>query len=77
MGHWNHRVLKHNAGTEDEYLAIHEAFYGVDGEDDVVWTRDPITVTGETIEELRETLERMLRALETPVLDYGNAQDYL
>ena len=69
MGHWNHRVVRHRAGTELEYLAIHEAYYGIDSEDDVSWTKNPVSVTGETVEGLRETLERMLRALDTPVLE--------
>lgn len=33
-------------------------------------TTEPVTVQGETIAELRETLERMLRALDTPILDF-------
>lgn len=73
MGHWNHRVMRHNAGAENEYLAIHEVYYGIDEDDNkdkVGWTLDPISVSGETIDELRETLERMLRALDKPIMEY-------
>jgi len=75
MGHWNHRVMRHNAGTEDEYFAIHEVYYDLkddDGKKETVWTKDPVRVSGETVEELRETLERMLRALDTPVMEYND-----
>jgi hypothetical protein len=64
---WNHRVVRHFSETEGEWLGIHEAFYGLD--DKVVWTNDPVGVTGGSIAELRETLERMLRCLDAPILE--------
>ena len=73
MGHWNHRVMRHNTGTEDEYLAIHEVYYGMDDEDGkgkTGWTQDPVAPYGDTLNELRETLERMLRALDKPIMEY-------
>jgi len=71
MGHWNHRVVKRivkDFGEDVEQLGIHEAFYGLDGEG-VAWTDEPVVVIGETVDDLRETLERMLRCLDMPVID--------
>jgi hypothetical protein len=66
---WNHRVVRHFSEAEGEWLGIHEAFYdGLDGEK-VLWTNDPVGVTGGSIAELRETLERMLRCLDAPILE--------
>lgn len=63
--HWNHRVYKY----EDGSLGIHEAYF-YDNEEPSSHTVDPIPVIGDDIEELRVTLERMLRALEKPILEY-------
>jgi len=77
MGHWNNRVVrrtwrKGEVGEEVGY-AIHEAYYGLD--DGVSITIDPIAPYGETLEELRETLQCMLRALDNPVLDYDTRKE--
>jgi hypothetical protein len=60
--HWNHRIVR----TEDEYLGICEVFYE-DGK--VLAHTDPLPITGEDIEELRETLQHMLDCLDKPILD--------
>jgi len=70
MGHWNHRVVKRIVREFDkdvEWFGIHECFYGPS--DESGWTDEPITVEGESIDELREALERMLRCLDRPVID--------
>ena len=67
---WNHRVVKRRVvecGEEIDWFGIHEVFYGLDG--GTAWTNEPVAVDGESVEELRETLERMLRALDTPIID--------
>lgn len=73
MGHWNHRVVKQRhpdllseTGFTD-YFGIHECFYDDDGTKPG-WTTDPIAPVSESLEDLRETLERMLRALDKPVI---------
>jgi hypothetical protein len=78
--YWNNRVVaktyRKGEPTEETLLEIHECFY--EGEaseskpDDVPGscTVDAVGVHGDTLEELRETLERMLRATKQPVLDY-------
>lgn len=70
MGIWNHRVVRRivrDFGEDVERLGIHEVFYDVEGE--TLWTDDPVSVEGESIDELRQTLGRMLRALDHPILD--------
>ena len=72
MGHWNHRVVKRivrEAGEDVEWFGIHECFYERSDESDPGWTDEPIAVGGESVDELRETLERMMRALDKPVID--------
>ena len=65
---WNHRVIRHEKDGEIWY-AIHECFYE-DPEDDstISWTENEIAPIGDDPDSLRRTLERMLRALERPIL---------
>jgi hypothetical protein len=65
----------HRHDNDESYYAIHEVYYGVDGPGSVCWTDNPIAPCEGTIEELRETLERMLRALDQPVLEYSKYND--
>jgi hypothetical protein len=74
--HWNHRVLRHRQVEiprlqRADYLVIHEVYFR-DGEEATPHscTTNGVYVGGDSIEELRETLERMLRCLDKPVLDY-------
>lgn len=66
MSHWNHRVVR-TAENGEAWLGIHEAFYDIEG--GTAWTERPVAVIGESIAELRETLERMLLALDKPIID--------
>lgn len=60
---WNYRVMRHGNG----WLAIHEVHYFDDGKG-MNCTVRPVDVSGESIEELRGDLERMMRALDEPIL---------
>jgi hypothetical protein len=76
MSHWNHRVVRRvYPGALDGEVAyqIHEAYYGI--EDKPLISTEPDHPHGETPEELREDLERMLRALDKPVLDYETREE--
>lgn len=69
MSHWNHRVVQRmvtDFGEPVSWLGIHEVFYGFP--EGLGWTNEPIAVEGESIAELRETLERMMRALDKPII---------
>jgi len=70
--HWNYRVVRHPpgvGGATEEWFALHEVFYGEDGEP-IGITENPVSFGGDTPEEVAESLEMALRdARERPVLD--------
>lgn len=66
---WNHRVIRNRSEGGEEWLALHEVYYNESGEPDMV-TQEPIVVIGQDLRELRQTLKRMIKALENPILDY-------
>ena len=72
MTHWNYRVVhrlhKHPKGDEHVY-AIHEAYYNSAGLVEAV-TQNPVEPWGETLEELKTSLQRMNEALAKPILDW-------
>lgn len=63
---WNYRVTK-EVTAEGDWYAIREVFYGEHGS--VGWTKDEIPAGGESVDEVREVLHRMLRACDEPVLE--------
>jgi len=70
---WNHRVINLSEENKGEpWFAICEVYY----ENKLPWARtDAIAVSGESIEELKETLERMLRCLDNPILNKDDFKD--
>lgn len=75
---WNHRVIKYETrnlfGDPDVGYAIHEVFYNNDGEI-CGMTSDAVKPWGDTKEELREELLRMLAALDKPDIDLDEKDD--
>lgn len=69
---WNHRVIRYETrnlfGDPDVGYAIHEVFYDNDGNVRGM-TSDPVKPWGDTKDELRLELMRMLEALNKPDLD--------
>jgi len=69
---WNHRLIRHKASignfecfgkeVSPYWCAIHEVYYQ-DGVPDMV-TKEPMNISGETPEEVREYYEMMKSALE-------------
>jgi hypothetical protein len=66
MTHWDYRVTKQVLDGETQY-AIREVYYN--GTRIVSWTADIIGASGETVEEVRDELERMMVATLAPVID--------
>jgi hypothetical protein len=67
-GFWNHRVIEKT--TEyGAWYAIHECHYYQDGTL-YACTTEPVDVSGESIQELRQTLEWMLSCLDKPVVKW-------
>jgi hypothetical protein len=68
---WNYRVVEHRYkekdGSDASYFSIHEVYYredlSVNGR-----TLNPAVPSGETLEELQGTMEKMMTALSKPVL---------
>ncbi len=68
---WNYRVVrkKHKSKEIDwDWYGIHEVYYK-DGEPEMC-TEGMMSPHGDTLEELQEDLQWMLRALDAPVLNY-------
>jgi len=64
---WNHRVVKFTEDSDDWY-AVCEVYYNEDGTI-YAHTQDGIRVSGESVEDLKETLERMLRCLDQGIVE--------
>tara|TARA_R110000803_G_scaffold90401_6_gene157771 strand:- start:4896 stop:5255 length:360 start_codon:yes stop_codon:yes gene_type:complete len=49
-------------------LTINEVYYEEDKPE--TWTKNPVNLSGDSIEELRDMLQDMLKALDKDILDY-------
>lgn len=65
---WNYRVMRHSGAQGQVWLAIHECYYDDQGEV-ISWTEDPVMLSGESVEEMRNDLIRMEQALDYPVIE--------
>ena len=74
---WNHRVVRREypkaAPSERVLYEIHEAFYNETG--CYAITEEAIDPVGETVPELKERLQKMLAAIDKPVLDYQTRKE--
>ena len=67
---WNHRVIRHVYDGEETF-AIHEVFYDADG-DPILCTTDAVGVWGNTIDEVKQILKWMSRAVRQPILNMSD-----
>jgi hypothetical protein len=63
MTHWNYRVIK----RQDESFGIHEVYYDENG-DPTMCTADPVTLYGDSVDEIVNDVNHILHALNKPVL---------
>lgn len=58
---WNHRVWR-TIRNEEEWFEVKETYYNAQGE---IWgcTENPTNASGYTVDQLKENLERMLKAV--------------
>ena len=63
---WNYRVVKTTVDGEDSY-GIHEVYYD-DGGTPHMYSESPCSVFSESLDGLKEELERFKLSLEKPVL---------
>ena len=63
---WNYRIIQKNV---DEFVSfeVHEVYYRPDGSIEG-WSENPVIPYGETPEELKKDLTKMLQAFEKPIL---------
>jgi len=71
MGHWHYQLMIHHDGT----FAVHE-YYPLDNGD--AYTENPITVTGESIVDVRKSLLMMLNDIDRHgVKEYSHHADQM
>src|SRR4051812_5696242 len=71
---WNHRVIKTvhpipGTSESETFYQIHEVYYDKDANIPTSCTVTAVAPGGETIDELRAELERMLKCLDKPSID--------
>ena len=65
---WNYRVIKSGQDTET-FFSVQEVYYG-DGENEKDYSHTlDCTPNGNSIDEVKTQLERMLKSLDKPILD--------
>lgn len=70
--YWNYRVVAKSSEGHKIY-EIHECHY--EGEKCVGVSEAPIPACGDNVEELKEDLERMLKAFELDVIVWGRGEE--
>lgn len=67
---WNHRVIKKTDSEGEIYFGIHEVYFKDDDENNInSWSAEPRGILEYSLEDLRVTLERMLKSLDKGILD--------
>ena len=61
MSFWHYQLMKHVDKSGEIWYGIHEYF---NMNDDNAWTEQPVRVSGETPEEVKKILGRMLRDID-------------
>ncbi len=67
MSHWDHRVLQETLPNGESWYSIREVFYNSD-QSIYAYDTEPVNISGESVEELREYVQWILNCLEKPVL---------
>jgi hypothetical protein len=69
---WNYRVIVKDTidltGVIFKDFAIHEVYYEDDGSIKFI-TTDPITIDGESLEDLKESISMVQGALDKPIIE--------
>jgi len=53
---------------------LYEIYYNKDGKINGL-TEEPIRISEETVDDLRKTVERLIKCLESPIIDYDTLQE--
>lgn len=73
MGHWNHRVVKETLQDGSSWYTVREVFYN-DDNSIYAYTEDAMDASAENLDDLREYLEWMMKALDQPILIDGEVE---
>lgn len=71
---WNHRIIKTKDG-EDDWYQIHEVYYDDNGEINGYTERGTI-VSGNSVEDIKWTLEKMLDSLNKEIINQNKDEKY-
>lgn len=64
---WNYRVIEYvDPTTREPWFAMHEVYYS--GDKPLSYTKNPVGVVGDSVEEMRDVLRMMRAALDKPAL---------
>lgn len=70
MAHWNHRVVKQKLEDGTEWFSVREVFYNDDGSI-FAYTEEPVDISSESIEELKQYTQWILDCLDKDILVDG------
>ena len=75
MSHWNLRVIQEKRSEEDggDEFSVREVFYN-DDDSIFAYSESPVSVTAESVSDLREYVTWFLEAFEKPVLVDGEVE---
>lgn len=73
MSHWNHRVVRETNEDGTYYYSVREVFYNNDGTI-FAYTKNPVKICGESIEDLKEYTQWVMDCLDKPILIDGEVE---
>ena len=80
MGYWNYRVVeKYNHVFKEVDVELHEVYYDKDGIIQM-WSENPVSPSGVSLEDLKEDITNMIEALDKPILkesELPSSEDFL
>jgi hypothetical protein len=76
MATWNYRLIRYDAGTQDECVGIFEVYY-----DDIGFARmyssKPCGILANSVDDLYRVLDKVKEAFDKPVLDAKDLPGYV
>ncbi len=70
---WNHRVVKETFPDGKSWYSVREVFYNKD-KSIMGYTEEPVSICGDSIEEIREYCQWILECLDKEVLIDGEVE---
>lgn len=70
MSHWNHRVVRQTLEDGTHWFSVREVFYN-DDSSIFAYTEQPVDISGESIEAMREYCQWILSSLDKDILVDG------